>query len=609
MSTCQTTPGTGAPAATLTRGRISAVRLREDRHAFRGKPDRWPLPALRPPSIGEGGMGTVWAAINEAFGREVARSRSCSARSPPTPPRSSVSITEAHLRHHPSPWHRGRPRRPARSRTARPFSSWSCSTARPSTASSIAAARFVRSTSSRSSGTWRAPSRSPHERDVIHRDIKPGNIFLHRLPNGQMVAKVLDFGISKVNRKSSPSPTMTQTGTVVGSPAYMSPEQAAGRVELDARSDVYGLGVILYEVLSGRLLSRPRTTTPSSSTSPSASRRLSAASSRASRGPCSSWSKATMMHDRDQRIPSALALADRIDATLTALGASPTLAPRSAPRSAAAPRPDREPDVAAIRRLPARRPAHASHLALPPSPASRRRSLGRRRRRPGAPASPGHRQRRIARSRPPSPPAATATASTASAAPSADREHRARRHRERRAGRHGGSRWGPFEAPVDSRRCAARAQRVAVPASCGARRVGWQGNEGALRRPGEEGCPGLLTDGRRTRLALALFAAMALWRLFARRAGTPEDEKKSRQYFAEADSLANLGRWKDACVLFQAAHDLNATNGTAYRTAECHERTGEDERALAPLSIRARPPLHRSGARARDAGGKAPSRT
>ncbi|MFT3775598.1 MAG: hypothetical protein QM820_60395 [Minicystis sp.] len=87
-----------------------------------------------------------------------------------------------------------------------------------------------------------------------------------------------------------------------------------------------------------------------------------------------------------------------------------------------------------------------------------------------------------------------------------------------------------------------------------------------------------MTEGRRTRLALALLAALSLWPQAAR-AGTPEDEKKSRQFFAEADALASQGRWKDACFLFQSAHDLNATNGTAYRTAECYERIDEYERA------------------------------
>jgi hypothetical protein len=79
---------------------------------------------------------------------------------------------------------------------------------------------------------------------------------------------------------------------------------------------------------------------------------------------------------------------------------------------------------------------------------------------------------------------------------------------------------------------------------------------------------------------LALLAATMVLAPQRASAGTPEDQKKSRQFFEEADALANQGRWKDACLLFQAAHDLNATNGTAYRTGECYENTGEDERAL-----------------------------
>ncbi len=87
----------------------------------------------------------------------------------------------------------------------------------------------------------------------MHRDLKPANIFLHRLSSGQMVGKILDFGISKVLGANTSSFALTKTGTVVGSPAYMSPEQAAGREDLDGRADVWSLGVVLYEALTGVL--------------------------------------------------------------------------------------------------------------------------------------------------------------------------------------------------------------------------------------------------------------------------------------------------------------------------------------------------------------------
>ncbi|HKO51139.1 MAG TPA: serine/threonine-protein kinase [Polyangiaceae bacterium] len=98
-----------------------------------------------------------------------------------------------------------------------------------------------------------------HAKGIIHRDLKPDNLFLSRvLSSGGGVAhescKVLDFGIAKWSRDDDASKIdqlETQAGTVFGTPRYMSPEQAQG-TPLDARSDLYSLGVLLYQMLSGR---------------------------------------------------------------------------------------------------------------------------------------------------------------------------------------------------------------------------------------------------------------------------------------------------------------------------------------------------------------------
>lgn len=91
-----------------------------------------------------------------------------------------------------------------------------------------------------------------HSQGIIHRDLKPANIFLHRDPEGNVIAKILDFGISKIFETNN-NFTLTRTGTVVGSPAYMAPEQASGREDLDGRADVWSMGVVMYEALSGTL--------------------------------------------------------------------------------------------------------------------------------------------------------------------------------------------------------------------------------------------------------------------------------------------------------------------------------------------------------------------
>ncbi len=99
-----------------------------------------------------------------------------------------------------------------------------------------------------------------HERGMVHRDLKPENIFLTERGREQDYVKVLDFGIAKVTQSSKGDKleSITRAGAIFGTPQYMSPEQIRGD-ELDARSDVYALGVILYEMISDQLPFEART--------------------------------------------------------------------------------------------------------------------------------------------------------------------------------------------------------------------------------------------------------------------------------------------------------------------------------------------------------------
>ena len=91
-----------------------------------------------------------------------------------------------------------------------------------------------------------------HQKGIIHRDLKPSNILV-KLEDGKAISKVIDFGIAKAtNRSLSEETILTEVGQLIGTPAYMSPEQAGGTaLDIDTRADVYSLGVLLYELLVG----------------------------------------------------------------------------------------------------------------------------------------------------------------------------------------------------------------------------------------------------------------------------------------------------------------------------------------------------------------------
>lgn len=169
-----------------------------------------------------------------------------------------------------------------------------------------------------------------HTRGLVHRDLKPGNIFFAIDDRGDVVPRLLDFGVSKAMNQAEDF-VKTTTGAVLGSPAYMSPEQAKGETDIDSRSDIWSLGVILYEALTGKvpfdapnynalmvaIMMTPHR--PVAEIDPSIPEEL------------SNIVDGAMAKDRDYRIGTARELADRLDQVVTRITGSafPELKPPS----------------------------------------------------------------------------------------------------------------------------------------------------------------------------------------------------------------------------------------------------------------------------------------
>lgn len=90
-----------------------------------------------------------------------------------------------------------------------------------------------------------------HQVGIIHRDIKPDNIMIEVGAEGKKTIKILDFGVAKLKERLATDSTATSEGAAIGTPFYMSPEQAAGQGDLDHRTDLYAIGIVLYELLTG----------------------------------------------------------------------------------------------------------------------------------------------------------------------------------------------------------------------------------------------------------------------------------------------------------------------------------------------------------------------
>jgi eukaryotic-like serine/threonine-protein kinase len=162
-----------------------------------------------------------------------------------------------------------------------------------------------------------------HAQGIVHRDLKPENVFLAREASGAFSAKILDFGIAKVMDAAGGMGNKTRTGVLLGTPAYMSPEQIRNAKDVDARADLWSAGVMLYEMLTGRV-AFPAPTEYARlaavlNTSPPPLEAVEPGLAR-----LSSFVQLAMQKDREQRFQTGLEMARALSAALGAEGAAPT---------------------------------------------------------------------------------------------------------------------------------------------------------------------------------------------------------------------------------------------------------------------------------------------
>jgi eukaryotic-like serine/threonine-protein kinase len=158
-----------------------------------------------------------------------------------------------------------------------------------------------------------------HAQGIVHRDLKPENVVLAREASGAFLAKILDFGIAKVMDAAGGMGQKTRTGVLLGTPAYMSPEQIGNAKDVDARTDLWSAGVLLYEMLTGRVAFPAPTEyarlTAVLNTSPAPLEAVDPSLAR-----LSAFVQLAMQKDRTQRFQSALEMARALAAAIGAEG-------------------------------------------------------------------------------------------------------------------------------------------------------------------------------------------------------------------------------------------------------------------------------------------------